>query len=91
MNILRTARAIYEAVKDDEMIVADIRCEYKRLAGKIATDVDYSAQITSASVNGQSFSKENTITHSQRLLMLGEVVRMFNNGFATSHKTRPIF
>jgi len=91
MNLLSTARAAYEAIKDDEKIIADLRAERKSLAKSILTDPTYSTQITSASVNGQSFSKTHTTTNGQRLQMLGLVIRMVDLGYAISSKSTPIF
>ena len=91
MNLLSTSRAAYEAIKDDEKIIADLRAERKSLAKAILTDPSYSTQITSASVNGQSFSKTHTVTNGQRLQMLGLVIRMVDMGCAMSSKSTPIF
>jgi len=91
VNILITARAIYVAIKDDPKIVDDIKCEYKELAKGILLDESMSSHITSASVNGQSFSKTTNITKTQRLAMLSAVVTMITNGYATSSKVTPYF
>jgi len=91
MNLLSTAREVYEAIKDDEKIIADLRAERKSLAKSMMTDASFSTQITSASVNGQSFSKTHNITNGQRLQMLGLVIRMADLGYKISSKSTPIF
>ena len=73
------------------MIVANIRQELKDLAESIATNPAFSSQVTSASVNGQSFSKTHAMTNQQRLHMLHQVVRMVDNLDTVSSRVRPIF
>jgi len=91
VSTLSTARAIYIAIKDDTKIADDIKCEYKNLAKSIALDATFSNQITSASVNGQSFSQSVTMTNGERLRLLAHVVKMLTNERATSSRSTPIF
>lgn len=74
MNLVQTANAIYKAICKDVSAQAQIRREFSSLAVSIATDPDATAQITSATVNGQTFSATSTMTNGQRLELLRLVV-----------------
>lgn len=74
MNIATLGNAIYEAVGDDPSACAKIRSEFSALALQIATDPNASARVTSATVNGQTFSAQPTMTNAQRLSLLRWVV-----------------
>lgn len=91
MNLITTARAIYQAAKNNESLSSRIRCEYNELAEKIALDPNAGVHVTSATVNGQSFSKTTTMTNNDRLIMLSQVVAMLKIGAATSSRVTPIF
>lgn len=79
-SLFQQSQAIYDAVKDDPAAQAQLISEHKALAIALATNPEKSLAVTSASVNGQSFSGSNTMTNSQRLLMLRDVVQMIENG-----------
>jgi len=84
VNIAATGNAIYSALKDDAAAVAKVRAELKTLALAITTDPASVATVTSATVNGQSFTAQPTITTGQRLALLRWVVRCFDAGTAIS-------
>jgi len=87
----QTAQAIYLALKDDQEAQARIRNELACLAESIAIDPDKSFELTSSTVNGQSFAGSRTMTNVDRLTLLRLVVAMFDNGSVASTRTRPIF
>lgn len=84
MSIAETARAVYAAVKDTPSAVAAIREELVNLALSIATDPNATAQVTSSTVNGQTFSTSQTMTNGQRLMLLRHVVASLDRGRAIS-------
>jgi hypothetical protein len=88
--MLSTARAIYIATKDDAAAVAAIRTEHSELALSIATG-DGASDVTSATVNGQSFSAQVTMTKTDRVRLLGLIVKMYDEGAAISSRSRARF
>ena len=91
MNLFSTARRIYSALASDSDAEAQIRTELKTLALAIALEPNKGFDLTSSSVNGQSFSGTRTITNNDRLTILTEVVKMFDKGGAISSKATPLF
>jgi hypothetical protein len=91
MNASATARLIYRATRNDALAVAAIRAEYSALALSIATDPDAAFELTSSTVNGQTFSGKRTTTNGERLALLSEIVWSYNNGQALPRSTRIIF
>jgi len=90
MGHWHTARDIYLAVKDDSDSVAQIRKEQKRLAGEIATEDNGGLDLTSATVNGQSYAGARSITKVQRLRILSNVLRMVDANAVPSSRTTPL-
>lgn len=84
MSIAETARAIYAGVKDSPAAVRAIRSEFAALCLSIATDPDSTAQVTSSTVNGQTFSTRPTMTNGERLMVLRHVVAYLDRGRAIS-------
>ena len=80
MNVASLGNTIYAAVKCDAQASAAIRREFAALALSIATDPNASARVTSATVNGQTFSAQATMTQGQRLQVLSWVVACLDNG-----------
>ena len=80
MNVAALGNTIYHAVKCDAQASSAIRREFKALALSIATDPNASARVTSATVNGQTFSAQATMTQGQRLQVLRWVVSCLDNG-----------
>lgn len=91
MNIAETARAIYAAVKDSPTACASIRAEFASLALAIATDPNSTAQVTSSTVNGQSFTTAQTMTNGNRLMLLRLIVTSLNQGRAVSSTAISVF
>jgi hypothetical protein len=85
------ANAIYAAVKDDGAAQAKIRAEFRRLAVLIATDPTASARITSATIDGQTFSSQPTMTEGQRMQLLRRVVAALDAQSPISKTVIPYF
>jgi hypothetical protein len=75
VNFTTLANTIFAAIKDDSASCAKIRAEFKSLSVLLPTDPNASARVTSATVNGQTFTAQPTMTNAQRLILLREVVR----------------
>jgi len=87
--MLADARAFYDTFSTDTVVEADVRTEAKRLAkelflnkGSSGEEVDGSIEITSATVNGQSYSATRTITKGERLRFLRLIIIMYDNDVA---------
>jgi hypothetical protein len=91
MDILGSARSIYSATKDNATAVAQIRAEYSALALAIATDPGASQIVTSATVNGQTFTSAQGITQGNRLRLLQYVVKMYDTNKTISRVAKPYF
>lgn len=91
MSIARTAREIYLATKDDAPTVALVRAERTQLALDLALDGEKGKEITSATVNGQTFSAQVTITRKDRLTLLSQVVAMYDAGETARDSTIPFW
>lgn len=79
MNVASLANTVFFAVKDDVAACNTIRTELKSLALTIATDPASAATVTSATVNGQSFSASPMMTTGDRFKMLRWVVACIDN------------
>lgn len=84
MAIFDVARQIYLVAKDDATLSAQVRTEYESLASSFVNDGETAFELTSATVNGQSFSGNRTMTKGQRLRMLGLVIKMLSEDAAFS-------
>lgn len=84
MNVASIGNSIYAALKGDTASLNAIRAESKSLALSIATDPNASARVTSATVNGQSFTSTPTMTQLDRLKVLRWVCKCADNGGAIS-------
>ena len=80
VNVASLGNAIYAAVKCDATACAAIRREFAALALSIATDPNASARVTSATVNGQTFTASDSMSQIDRLKMLRWIVRCLDNG-----------
>jgi hypothetical protein len=80
MNLATEANAHYMAHKDDAIACAAIRKEAAALGLSILIDANAGATITSATVNGQSFSATGAMKQSYRLQLLREIVRRLDHG-----------
>ena len=70
MNVTRTANTIYTAICCDPQAQAKIKEEFSSLAVQIATDPNASARVTSATINGQTFTAQSAMTNGERLQLL---------------------
>jgi hypothetical protein len=77
---IELAKAIYDALKTNDAAKQSVRDEYARLALELASDATSAVQITSATVNGQSYAGTVQMTKGDRLTMLQWVCWMFTNG-----------
>ena len=91
MALFDTAREIYLVAKDDATLAANIQTEYSSLASSLVTDGETAFELTSATVNGQSFSGTRSMTKLQRLRMLGQVVAMLDLAAAYSSEGKAQF
>lgn len=89
--MVATARAIYEAIKADSTAVAAVRAEAGTLALEIATGDNAGIEITGATVNGQSYQGQVSMTKQERLKLLRLVIRMLDEGAAISSRGRARF
>jgi len=86
MGSASTSLSIAKAIRYDAAAIAKLRAEYSRLAQEIA--VDGGGEITSATVNGQSFSKQPTMTKTERLSVIDRALwHIDNNNFYQSRRT----
>jgi len=88
VNVSATARKIYRATCNSPSAAAQIRAEYAALALSIATDPDAAFELTSSTVNGQTFSGKRTTTNDERLALLSEIVWSYDNCQALPRSTR---
>jgi hypothetical protein len=93
VSLHSTAQAVYAALGDDPQAMAKIRNERAALALSIATDPNAGLTITSATVNGQSFSANDRggITGLQRLTMLSIICRFDDIGQSAPAEAHPYF
>jgi len=84
VSIPALGNAIYRALCRNPQAIAAIRKEYEALALSLATNPDATAQVTSATVNGQTFSSRPTMTNGQRLQLLSWVIKCVENGATIS-------
>tara|TARA_R100000655_G_scaffold91563_1_gene132313 strand:+ start:418 stop:693 length:276 start_codon:yes stop_codon:yes gene_type:complete len=91
MSVIQTARAIYSVLQNDSAAEAKIRTEAAELALSIATNPDKSFELTSSTVNGQTFSGSRTMTNHDRLNLLSLIISMYDNNGPISSSSTPIF
>ena len=80
MDVVQKANEIWAILKDDPAAMNQIRSEARSLAIAFALDPDASSQVTSATVNGQSFSMAPSMTQGQRLSLLRYILRAADSG-----------
>lgn len=89
MSLFRTARAIYSAIENDQTAIESVRSARSALALSLATDGNASHTITSATMNGQTFSAMAGMKPAERLLVLGIVCQMADACTKFSTTTKP--
>lgn len=91
MNVPALGNTIFAAIRHDAAAIAAIRTEFSSLAVTIATDPAASARVTSATVNGQTFTAQPLMTNAERLQLLRWVVACCDNGGPISSFQVPQF
>ncbi len=91
MGSFSTARKIFIATQCDAAAVAKIRAENAALALELATVESAGTDITSATVNGQSYAGTTSLTKLARFSMLSDVCAMYDANAAISSRTTPVF
>ena len=87
----RLARSIYQTIACDASAIAVIRAEAKSLALSLATNPDSAFELTSSTVNGQTFSGRRTMTNAERMSLLRMIVNQADAGRPLNLDTRAIF
>lgn len=90
-SILQTARVLYDLGKADTDLVNTWTTERATLANNIATDASFSVAISSATVNGQSYSGDVVMTNLERLRLLDAVLKHISAGVPPSSRTSARF
>ena len=85
------AQTIYATLATNKAAEAEIRAEAISLARSIAVDSNKSFELTSSTVNGQTFSGTRTMSNMQRLQLLGLIVNMYDAGGVLSKNTTPLY
>ena len=80
MSLFGTAQTIYAALRDDQSALDAIRAERNALARSIATSANGAAIVTSATMNGQTFTAMQTLKPADRLKVLSIVCSMADTG-----------
>jgi hypothetical protein len=91
VDVHATANRIYAATRNDAVAVAAIRAQFTAHALSLGEDPEAFFQLTSSTVNGQTFSGNWVATTDEKLAMLSQVVWSYNNGQALPRSTRIIF
>lgn len=91
VNVSATASRIYRAIRCNAAAVARIRAEYADLALSLATDQDAAFELTSSTVNGQTFSGKRDSTNDDRLALLEQVIWCLDNNYHVPRTTRISF
>ena len=89
MNLFRTARTIYVALKDDRNALDAIRAERSALALRMATDPNATMTVTSGTLNGQMFAGITAMKPHDRLYVLSQICHMDDNGYPASSTVKP--
>ena len=84
MSIAREARSAYVTLCGSPAHLATLRAEAETLALSLLTNPDAAFELTSSTVNGQTFSGRRTMSNGDRLTMLRLVIKQFENGFLLS-------
>tara|TARA_R110001599_G_scaffold297147_1_gene501374 strand:+ start:149 stop:409 length:261 start_codon:yes stop_codon:yes gene_type:complete len=85
------AQTIYATLATNKAAEAEIRAEAISLARSIATDANKSFELTSSTVNGQTFSGTRTMSNLDRLQLLGLIVNMYDAGGVLSKNVTPLY
>lgn len=91
MSVARDARSAYLSLCGSPAHLATLRTEAATLALSLLTNPDAAFELTSSTVNGQTFSGRRTMTNGERLQMIRLVIRQFELGRALSLTGKAIF
>ena len=91
MGAFAEARRAFIAIKDDPAIVAQIRSEHKSLVVASLTTDDFGFDLTSATVNGQTYGGSRITTKRERLILLGCLIAMLDADALISSRTTHYF
>lgn len=91
MALFDVARQIYLVAKDNPTVATQVKTERDSLAASLVTDAETAFELTSSTVNGQSFAGTRTMTKGQRLRMLGLVIKMLDENATVSTEGRAEF
>ena len=89
--MVRLARTIYLTLCEDASAIAQLRAESKSLALALATDPNTAFELTSSTVNGQTFSGTRSMSNKDRLAMLRLILRQVESGCPLDTTTRAVF
>lgn len=91
MSIAREARSAYLTLRGSPAHLATLRAEAETLTLSLLTNPDAAFELTSSTVNGQTFSGRRTMTNGDRLTMLRLVIKQFESGCPLSTTGRAYF
>jgi hypothetical protein len=91
MNLTELAKIIARATRTNASAMESIRTEYAAIALQIATSEAAGKEVTSATVNGQSFTSAVTMSKMDRLYLLEKVIWFYDNGIVSTTRTRVYF
>ena len=86
-DLMAMAKAAYRVGINDADLVATWRAERAALVSSMLTDPGFGSSITSATVNGQSFSGSEVMTNDARLGLLDRVIEHIDAGVPPSSRT----
>lgn len=84
MATAKTIRAVLSAIDADPSLVARLRAERNTLAADLLIDPAKGREIINGSGNGQSYSVQVTMTATQRLELLQQVLHCYDNSITPS-------
>jgi len=91
MNLTELAKIIARATRTNASAIESIRTEYAAIALEIATTEAAGKEVTSATVNGQSFTSAVTMSKLDRLYLLEKVIWFYDYGIVSTTRTRVSF
>lgn len=91
MNLTELAKSVARATRYSGTAQNSIRTEYAAIALEIATSEAAGKEVTSATVNGQSFSSTVTMSKLDRLQMLEKVIWFYDHGIPSTRRTSVFF
>ena len=87
MSVTQLAAILYRSLRSNAVSVAALRTELDALSLAIATNPAYGREITSATIDGQSYGAQVTMTNAQRLALLDKVLTHIDAGVPPSTRS----